>query len=272
MYIIKASGKKEKFNQEKIFRTLIKAGAPRKLASEIVSQVESKVKDGTTTKQILDSALKLLRERNPEIEARYDLKRAVMSLGPTGFPFEKYFAEILKKYGYETKVGEILKGTLTSHEIDIIATKDSKKYMIEVKYHNVQGIYTKLKVALYVYARFLDLKKQFYQAWIATNTRMSKQSIIYAKGMSIKITSWEHPKGESLVELIEKKKLYPITILKSVDNKTKHQLSNSHLVLASNLLKTDINELKRKTGIPINVLRQIVGEARKICDKGNKNG
>jgi hypothetical protein len=93
---------------------------------------------------------------------------------------------------------------------------------------------------------------------------MSKQSVIYAKGMNMKITSWEYPPGESLMELIEKKKLYPITILKSVDNKIKQQLSNSDLVLATNLLKTDINELKKKTRIPENILRQIIDEARKI--------
>jgi Holliday junction resolvase/FtsZ-binding cell division protein ZapB len=264
MRIIKASGKKEEFNPEKISRTLIRAGADKKLASEIVSQIESKVKDGTMTREILDSSLKLLREKNPVIEARYDLKRAVMNLGPTGFPFEKYFAEILKHYGYETQVGQVLKGAITTHEIDIVAKKDSKRYMVELKYHNSQGIYTKLKVALYIYARFLDLKKQFDQAWIATNTRMSKQSVIYAKGMNMKITSWEYPPGESLMELIEKKKLYPITILKSVDNKIKQQLSNSDLVLATNLLKTDINELKKKTRIPENILRQIIDEARKI--------
>lgn len=265
MYIIKASGKKEGFNPEKISRTLIRAGASRKLSSEIVSRVESKVKDGTTTKEILDSSLKLLGERNPAIEARYDLKRAVMNLGPTGFPFEKYFAEILKHYGYETKVGEIVKGTITTHEIDIIATKDSKRYMIELKYHNSQGIYTKLKVVLYTYARFIDLKKQFDQPWIATNTRMSKQAIIYAKGMNIKITSWEYPKGESLIELIEKKKLYPITILKSVDNKVKQQLSDSNFVLATNLINADINELKKKTGLSENILKRIMNEARQIC-------
>ena len=42
MYIIKASGKKEEFNSNKIIGTLVRAGASRKLANEIVGKIKSK--------------------------------------------------------------------------------------------------------------------------------------------------------------------------------------------------------------------------------------
>ena len=266
MYVIKASGKKEEFNSEKILGTLLRAGASRNLANDIVSQVKSKIHDLITTREILDMALDLLKNKRPEVGARYDLKRAIMNLGPTGFPFEQFFAEVLEHYGYKTKVGQTVQGKITDHEVDIIAEKNSEKYMIECKYHNSLGVYTNIKVALYTYARFLDLKKKFKQPWLSTNTRCSTKAILYAKGVGMKITSWEYPKNESLQELIKKKKLYPITILKSVDNNIKTKLSKAGITLAKNLINYDLNELKKKTKLPENVLEKIIGECREVCD------
>ena len=267
MYVIKASGKKEEFNPEKILRTLLRAGASKNLANDIVSQVKAKIHNLITTREILDMALALLKNKRPEVGARYDLKRAIMTLGPTGFPFEQFFAEILKHYGYKTKVGQTVQGKITDHEVDVVAEKNSKRYMIENKYHNSLGIYTNIRVALYVYARFLDLKEKFDQPWLSTNTKVSTKAITYAKGVGMKITSWEYPKKESLQELIEKKKLYPITILKSVNNDIKTKLSKANIILALNLIDYDLNNLKKKTRIPENILKQIIGEAKKICGK-----
>ena len=265
MYVIKASGEKEKFNPKKITGTLLRAGASKKLASEIVSKVEKRTHDGTKTREILDYALKLLRSEKPEVSARYDLKRAIMSLGPTGFTFEKFFAEILKHYGYETQVGRMVQGKIIRQEVDVTAKK-KYVYMVENKYHNSVGNYTNLKVALYTYARFLDLKKHFDFPWLATNTRLSRKARMYAKGVNMKVTSWNYPKDDCLNSLITKKKLYPITILKSVNDSVKHKFSKENIVLAVNLLDYSLEELKKKTGISEKILRKIIDEARKVCD------
>ena len=266
MYVIKASGKKEEFDPEKILRTLLRAGASRNLANDIVSQVKSKIHDLITTREILDMALDLLKNKQPEVGARYDLKRAIMNLGPTGFPFEQFFAEILRYYGYKTKVGQTVQGKITDHEVDVIAEKNSEKYMIECKYHNSLGVYTNIRVALYIYARFLDLKKKFKQPWLSTNTKCSTKAILYAKGVGMKITSWKYPKNESLQELIEKKNLYPITILKSVNNNIKTKLSKAGIMLAKNLINYDLNELKKKIKLPENVLKKILDECKGVCN------
>ena len=265
MYVIKASGKKEEFKSEKIFRTLIRAGASNEFANEIVSKVKAKIHDGIRTREILDMALGLLKRKDPIVGARYDLKRAVMNLGPTGFPFEQFFAEVLEHHGYETKIGQIIKGKIITHEVDVVAKKDSN-YMIECKYHNSLGINTNIKVALYIYARFLDLNKKFDYPWLATNTRFSTKAIKYANHVGMKLTSWEYPKEECLRELITKKKLYPITILKSVNNQTKIKLSKANIMLAIDLSKYTLEELKKKTGISENVLKKILEEAKGICD------
>ena len=147
----------------------------------------------------------------------------------------------MRNYGYKIEdVDKIVKGTLTSHEIDIIAKK-KLRYMIECKYHHSQGIYTKLKTALYVYARFLDVKKKFDKPWLATNTKLSSKARTYADGIGMKVTSWEYPEGESLRDMIQKKKLYPVTIIKSIDDATKWKLSRSGITLAKDLFTQDIN-------------------------------
>ena len=50
-----------------------------------------------------------------------------MDLGPTGYPFEDYVAEILKTEGYQTQVRQVLEGNCVSHEIDVIAQKKTKR-------------------------------------------------------------------------------------------------------------------------------------------------
>ena len=266
--VTKASGEKEKFDKKKIERTVIKAGASRQFADKIVREVEKKIYEGITTKEILKITLKLLKD-NPEVASRYDLKRAIMNLGPSGFPFEKFFAAILKNYGYETKVGVTMTGKATTHEVDIIAIKE-KNYMIECKYHNQLGTHTDSKVAMYTYARYLDLKNnpenKIDLGWLVTNTKCTSHAIQYAEGVGLKITSWQYPKNENLQKLIMKKRLYPITILKSVNGSIKERLSQVSIVLARDFIDSNLEELKIKTHLPESILNKIIKEAREVCE------
>jgi hypothetical protein len=267
MYIIKASGERELFDKKRIEKTALRAGASARLAKKVADKVESKIHDGTTTKQILDLTLRLLKEK-PEVAARYNLKRAIMELGPSGFPFEEFFSQILQNYGYKTEVGGFLKGKVINHEVDIIA-RNKLTYMIEAKYHNRAGIHTDTKVAMYTYARFLDInssKKRFDKAWLVTNTKCTHNAIAYAGGVGLKITGWTYPKKHSLQELIEKKGLYPITILGGIlSRNVKEKLFRARIVLAKDLASHELDDLMKKTGLGEKVLMEILGEAKKIC-------
>ena len=270
MYVVKASGKKEEFNPGKILSTLRRAGATQKLANEIENEVEKKAYDGITTREILDNALELLKSRKPEVADIYDLKRAIMTLGPTGFPFEKFFAEVLRNYGYETQIDQIVSGKFSTHEIDISAVKKNIRYMVEAKYHNTQGVYTDLKVVLYVYARFLDLKRKFDVPWIVTNTRISSNAMNYSKGVGIKITSWKYPGKESLEGLIEGKKLYELA-RKGIEIERKPNKINIYEI---KLLEYSYPQLKIEVicsaGTYIRTLAQDIGAALDVgayCDE-----
>lgn len=275
MDIIKASGEKEKFSKEKLYKSLKRAGVQPKLAERVCRDVTKSVRPGMNTEGILNQTFRCLKKENPILAARYNLKRAIMELGPTGFPFEKYVAEILKEYGYLTKVGKIVKGYCVNHEVDVIARKENKHFMIECKYHNSRGVKSDVKVAMYTYARFLDIKKQweklpghqnfFHQGWLVTNTKCTSQAIQYARCAGLKIISWRYPKDESLEYLIENKGLYPITILPSLTRYAKERLAQKRIMLAKDLLKYSANDLVRLTGLQSNIVQKLREEAQELC-------
>lgn len=263
MFIIKASGEKEKFDKRKVEKTARRAGASKSFAREVAEKVSREVREGMTTKEILKIALKLLRKEKVVAE-KYSLKNAIIELGPTGFPFEKYFARILDNYGYETKVGIILKGKKIGQEIDILATKDNKTNMIECKYHNIMGRYTDLKVAMYTYARFLDVKKYAQFPWLVTNTKCSHTAIAYASGVGLKIIGWNYPAKGNLQDLIEKGGLYPITALMSVKGAVREGLARAKIILVKEIVEMNLDELQKKTNLSKEILSKVKKDAEEL--------
>lgn len=266
MRVIKNSGERETFNSKKIYNTILSAGGSRRIAKQTINLVKKRFTKETNTKEILEFVLNNLK-REPGLAQKYDLKRAMMALGPTGFPFEQFFAKVLDNYDYSTKTDQKLKGKNIIQEVDIVAKKD-KKYMVECKYHNDLGIITRLHPAMYTYARFLDLKKYSFDfPWLVTNTRCSGDAINYAKGVNLKITSWNYPKKESLQKLIQNKNLYPVTILLDADNKTKQALFNSGFIVLKDLEGKNINEIQQRTRLPSNKIKILLEELEKIIKK-----
>lgn len=275
LYVIKNNGDKAKFEPEKIRSTCLRAGASDELTNEIIKRITEKAYNGITTKEILKMALKMLERDDPPAAARYDMKGAIMRLGPAGFIFEDLVSEVLKEYGYETKVHSILQGACIPHEVDIIASKKSdgiKNYMIECKYHNVPGIYTGSKDALYTYARFLDLvdawKKgkgqKFDKPWLVTNTRFSIDTIQYSICKGMLLTGWKYPQSHGLNDMIEEKRLYPITVLRNLDTDSMGKMAAAGLLLCKDLLTKTPNKLQQLTGISQRKLFLLVQEANKV--------
>lgn len=274
MDIIKASGKKQKFNKEKLYRSLKRAGAQPKLAEKVSRSVSKSIYPGMNSEKILEQVIRSLKKENPTLAVRYNLKRAIMELGPTGFPFEKYVAEILKEYGYSIKVGRKVRGHCVTHEIDVIAQRGKEYFMIECKYHNSRGLHSDTKVAMYTWARFLDVKAAwkkmpshkhfFHQAWLVTNTRCTSQAMRYARCVGLKIISWRYPKNQSLEYLIEKKGLYPITVLPGMTKYAKEKLAQQKIMLAKDLLKYSVSDLIRITGLQPNIARKIQEEVKQL--------
>jgi len=261
-YVIKADDSKERFMPRKIEKTILKAGGSKKCVKHTLKEIRRQWHKNMTTREILQITLSCLR-KEPGVYERYDLKRAIMQLGPTGYPFEKFFALVLKAHGYNVKINQIFRGKNVWHEIDVVAEKD-KRYMVEAKYHNSMGLHVKVKIPLYVYARFLDIKKNFDSPWLVTNTKCTPDALNYAKGVNMKVTSWNYPRDESLQKLIEKKNLYPITVLKNIGKHVKERLFEGNVMLVRNLVEYDLSELKRRTHLPVDVLKKMIREAQAV--------
>ena len=121
MKITKADGTTEEFKAQKLISSLKKAGAKPSEINTIVQSIEASLKEGMRTQDIYHTAFQLLRESSDPVAAKYSLRRAIFSLGPTGFPFEDFLGKIFEAEGYKTKRRLILRGKCATHEIDLAA-------------------------------------------------------------------------------------------------------------------------------------------------------
>lgn len=241
--IIKADGTTQDFSEDKVIGSLQRAGADRATAELVLEQIKPRLYQYIPSFEIYREIMSLLKSRRKDLAEKYDLKRAVMELGPTGYPFEKFFAEVLKAGGYETKTNQVVLGKCVSHEVDIIASKGKEKMMVECKFHNQPGVKTDIKIALYVYARFLDVQREgFSLPWLVTNTKVTQEVAAYAGCVGMRVTSWDYPNGESLREMITNSGLHPITAKVGLSQKQKQSLLEQGVVFSKDL-KTGGNQI-----------------------------
>lgn len=258
--VIKASGEREPFSEEKVRISLRRAGVGRELAEDVLKIVEAELRDGISTREIYQRIFRHLRETGTHLASKYNLKRALMELGPSGYPFEKFFAKVLESEGYQTAVDQQVRGKCVWHEVDIVAEKDGVKQMIEAKFHNESGLKTDTKVALYVYARFLDVSagNGFDEGWLVTNTKLTRDAKTYCECVGLKYVSWNHPEGHSLRELVERSKLYPVTALTTLNAREKTTLLGEGIVTCKELVANLERIPKNKRSVVANEARQLI--------------
>ncbi len=270
--IRKASGEMEPFSEKKVRSSLARARISKEKQDRILSRLSSRLYEGITTRKIYSLIYGWLKDEKPYLASRYNLKKAIMALGPTGYPFEKFIGGVLAHHGFRTTVSVVIKGHCVHHEIDVLAQKDEKRYMIECKFHNRRGIKTDVKVALYVYARFLDIAttaidfltgKTVNQALLATNTRLTSQAIAYCRCKKMQVISWDYPRGFSLRELVEQKGLHPITCLSSLSRKEKQSLLDEGIVFCRDLIGGE----KWPSLVAKDKIEAVREEARLVCQR-----
>jgi len=243
--VLKWNGDTEFFQSEKLFSSLKRSGAPDKIARRIVHHVESELEDGMKTSKIYKHAFELLKKDMPAVAGRYDLKKAILRLGPSGYPFEKFIAQIWKEKGYTVQVGVQVSGRCIEHEVDVIAENDEEVLMMECKYHNFHDIKSDIKIALYVHSRMEDLKahwekkhrdsKKKFRGFLVTNTKFSKTAIKYAECVGLNVVSWSYPPGEGLAQIIDRAGVHPITCLTSLTEQHVKTLLNQGRVLCRDI-------------------------------------
>ncbi len=240
-YIVKSTGEKQEFNPAKLVNSLCKAGASKDQAEEVLLHIQQDMVSGMTTTQIYHHAFELLRKKAQPVASRYSMRRAIAELGPNGFPFEKFIAEVFKAEGYDAVTDQLVQGHCVEHEVDVVAWKGDSLVMIEAKFHNEQGIKSDLKVALYIKARWDDLKDCEYEYGgkkrkvtlfqLFTNTKFSESAIKYAQCQGLSLVGWNYPQNGNLEQLVEESGLHPLTSLMSLAPNEKRSLLEAGLVL-----------------------------------------
>ena len=270
--IVKSNGEKENFNPIKLQNSLLGAGASQEAINKILEHIASEIKDGISTDQIFKHAHFLLEKIEKPSALRYSLRRAVMDLGPSGFPFEKFIAEIMKEKGFSVETDKIVKGHCAEHEMDVIAYNDEKLIMIEAKFHNELTLKSDLKVALYIKARFDDLRSQTFnfggkerkldESWLVTNTKFSSSAIGYGNCQKLKMIGWNFPAQGNLQDLIRDSGLDPLTSLTTLSGSQKKLLLDKGIVLRKTI--KDNKELLKEIGLSDAETDEVYNEASLI--------
>lgn len=273
LHITKASGERDAFSEEKVRKSLRRSGVAEEQIEPIIREISGKIYDGITTKEIYRIAFGLVKKGSRPAAARYHLKKAIMELGPSGFPFEQFIAELLNHQGYTTKTDQLEQGRCVIHEIDVIAEKNRHCNLIECKFHNQAGRINDVQLPLYIQARFTDVMEQrnkspelavkIHQGWVVTNTRFSADAIRYGTCAGLKLLGWDYPAGAALREQIDSLGLYPVTCLTSLTKAEKQYLLGRKIVLCRELLvhKDALDNLHIKPGR----LQIILTELEELC-------
>lgn len=272
VYVTKADGTSEKFDVSKLKRSLRRAGASNKEINAIVLEVQSTLVDGITTQVIYRKAFELLRASESPLAARYSLRRALFNLGPTGFPFEDFLAKLFQAEGYTTKTRVELKGKCAYHELDIAAFNQHDSFVAEAKFHSNPGIKSDLQVALYTYARLLDLQNEkicrddvcgIKNVLLVTNTKFTSSAEKYAECTGLSLLSWSYPRNNNLQDRIERANIFPITALSTLSQKNKQDLIRNGIILCREILTKP--HILNTVGVPSKKIDTVLTEARQLC-------
>ncbi|PJE62741.1 hypothetical protein COU88_03400 [Candidatus Roizmanbacteria bacterium CG10_big_fil_rev_8_21_14_0_10_39_6] len=241
LLVVKSDGTTEHFSANKVRHAIERAGIPVSMTERVLDHIRAIAKQNITTQEIHRHIVEFLSHSYPQGICRFNLKSAIMRLGPTGFPFERFVARLLEKQGYKTEVDMYVFGKCVKHEVDVLATKEDRTYFVECKYHNHSGIRSDIKTALYVYARGEDLKQGkkgtagTYEPWLFTNTKLTGDAIAFGECRSMRITGWGYPTHNNLQDMVEEKKCYPITVLSSLSLMQMQQLLRENIVMIQDI-------------------------------------
>lgn len=272
VWVQKASGETEPFSVEKLVGSLQKSGAGQEETEEVTEEILHWIYDGISTRQIYKKAFDLLQQKRNFLASRYKLKKAIMELGPTGYPFEHFVGKIFEVMGFRTETGIIMQGCCVTHEMDVVAVKDKEEHLAECKYSQSPGKTVSVQVPLYVRSRVDDIVKTLkkldeyndytFHGWVVTNTRFTSDAIAYGECCGLHMLSWDYPIGNGMKDIIDREKIYPLTVLNNLTHQQKAILIERGIVICRQL-SADPGIIK-STGIKENQYNKLMTELKEL--------
>ncbi len=247
IYVVKASGDRVIFDQNKLTGSLDKAGAGQDIIAEVISRLEGQLYNGITTRKIYQQAYKILNKLSKRGAGRYRLKEAIFELGPSGYPFEIFVGELLKSQGYKVEVGIIVQGKCVKHEVDVVAENEHNHFIVECKFHSAPDKKSNVVVPLYIHSRFRDIiaamqqlpgyQTKLHQSWLVTNTHFTSDAIDYGTCSGMNMISWDFPKETNLSKRVSRSGIHPVTSLSCLKKTEKQELLSQGIVTCHMLLE-----------------------------------
>lgn len=259
------------FSPRKLHNSLRYAGLTKGRAERIVREVKKGIRPGDSTKDIFRHAYNLVRKESSVAAIHYSLKKSLQELGPTGFIFEKFVSRLFCEDGFEASTGATYQGKWVRHEVDVVAAKSNERFFVECKFHNNSGHTNDIKVALYIKARWDDLKEgpEGYNLsgyYLASNTTFTKDALAYAEGTGLRLLGVNAPKEKSFLTIIEERKLYPITSLPRLKKIHRQTLLGKNVILCKDLIEK--RSLLEQIGLDENQIELLFGDIRHLLGKG----
>lgn len=269
-FVTKNDGTKTVYDPAKLKSALIKSGATESECNTVLNNVEAMLVNGISTRKIYQFAYaELKKQKSHRAAGRYRLKNAIMDLGPTGYPFENFVGKLFESMGFRANVGVLVQGRCIQHEVDVVATRENEKVIVETKFRSDFRGKVNVQVPLYIHSRFDDIRAKWEEenntprhklhGFVVTNGRLTEDAINYAKCVGLGMISWDYPTDKSLKYYIDKSGLHPLTSLHSLRKTDKRALLEMDLVLASQLI--DRQDLLREINLNEKQIKRVLTEA-----------
>ncbi len=272
MKVTKANGETAAFDEKKIRRSLKRVNASELMIKRVLESVKAEMFDGIPTSKLYRIVFRELKKLQKGVAGKYNLKRAIMALGPTGFPFEEFVAAIWRAEGSSVETGVFVEGGCVKHEVDVVARRGDLLEFVECKHHSSHGQVCSVRNTLYFYARLLDLKTgelakaaSQINAWLVTNVRFTSDAISYGTCVGLGLLSWDYPVKNSLRDRIDRAGLHPITCMSSLSKQKKQKLLGEKITLCSDLC--DRPQVLEKIGVRGAEAKRVIDEASMICGR-----
>lgn len=270
IYVVNSQGIMEAFSPKKVWRSARRAGASTSQAQKAVEEASRLVVEGMSTQDVYNIILGVLGKESPLVGMRLNLKRAIQSLGPTGFPFEQYISSLWRFYDYKTQVGVMWKGKCVNHEVDIETRKDKDVQLVECKYRIQAGGRVDLHDLMASWGYFYDIglanASAHIHPLIMTNNKFTSEAIAYGECMGLNMIGWRYPKDRGLEYIIESKKLYPVTILPSFKGYLAEVLKARKILMVRELLNANVQQSIKGHHVSQASVDQLYREAKLIVE------
>lgn len=279
VFIRKSTGEVEAFLPSKLRNSLKRSGAGAEAIDQVMAEVLARMHNGMTTRDIYTLAYRLLKRESKPVAIRYKLRQAVIDLGPTGHPFERLIGEVFRIQEYAVQVGVLVQGRCVMHEVDVVAQKPDHHALAECKFHNRPGEKSDVKTAMYVHARFEDIRTRYgtlpalqnvaVRPWLITNTKLSSDAITYGECMGLHLLAWDYPTNGNLQHLIEQHHLYPVTSLTCLSSVHKRLLVQEGIILVRDL--RGFPDILRRNGLDEAKVTAVMREADMMLHQDMNN-